>query len=416
MIEEKENEGDAQVGSLQLLNALKAKLIPKTPQSKGLMYVEAIVNGKATKALVDTGATHNFVLEGEAKRLELQASKEGGWLKAVNSVAKPSHGVARGVIMHIGSWEGKVDFTVAPMDDFKMVLGMDFLQKFKAVPLPFLRSMAILEEEKPCMVPTVTEGTPKTPMLSAMQIKKGLKRKEVTYLTTLKEERDDGSEEPMPKEIEGVLDEFKDVMPPELPKRLPPRREEDHKIELEPGAKPPAMGPYRMAPPELEELRRQLKELLDARFIQPSKAPYGAPVLFQKKHDGSLRMCIDYRALNKVTIKNKYPIPLIADLFDQLGRARYFTKLDLRSGYYQVRIVEGDEPKTICVTRYGSYEFLVMPFGLTNAPATFCTLMNKIFHPYLDKFVVVYLDDIVIYSNTLKEHVEHLRKVFKILR
>nr|CAN62036.1 hypothetical protein VITISV_019703 [Vitis vinifera] len=127
-------------------------------------------------------------------------------------------------------------------------------------------------------------------------------------------------------------------------------------------------------------------------------------------------MCIDYRALNKVMVKNKYPIPLIADLFDQLGRARYFTKLDLRSGYYQVRIAEGDEPKTTCVTRYGSYEFLVMPFGLTNAPATFCTLMNKIFHPYLDKFVVVYLDDIVIYSNTLKEHEEHLRKVFKILR
>nr|CAN63114.1 hypothetical protein VITISV_031750 [Vitis vinifera] len=127
-------------------------------------------------------------------------------------------------------------------------------------------------------------------------------------------------------------------------------------------------------------------------------------------------MCIDYRALNKVTVKNKYPIPLIADLFDQLERARYFTKLDLRSGYYQVRIAEGYEPKTTCVTRYGSYEFLVMPFGLTNAPATFCTLKNKIFHPYLDKFVVVYLDDIVIYSNTLKEHVEHLRKVFKILR
>ncbi|RVW33018.1 RNA-directed DNA polymerase-like [Vitis vinifera] len=237
--------------------------------------------------------------------------------------------------MHIGSWEGRVDFTVAPMDDFKMVLGMDFLQKVKVVPLPFLRSMAILKEEKSCMVPTVTEGTLKTPMLSAMQVKKGLKREE-------------------------------DVMSPELPKRFPPRREEDHKIELEPGAKPPAMGPYRMAPPELEELRIQFKELLDAGFIQPSKAPYGAPVLFQKKHDGSLRMCIDYR---------------------HSTRARYFTKLDLRSGYYQVRIAEGDEPKTTCVTRYGSYEFLVMPFGLTNAPATFCTLMNKIFHPYLDKFV-----------------------------
>ena len=196
--------------------------------------------------------------------------------------------------MHIGSREGMVDFTVAPMDDFKMILGMDFLQKVKAMPLPFLRLMAILEEEKPCMVPTITEGSPKTPMLLAMQVKKGLKRKEVTYLATLKEENDKKSGEPMPKEIERVLDEFKDVMLPELPKRLPPRREEDHKIELEPGAKPFAMGPYRMAPPELEELRRQLKELLDTGFIQPSKAPYGAPVLFQKKHDGSLRMCINY--------------------------------------------------------------------------------------------------------------------------
>ena len=177
----------------------------------------------------------------------------------------------------------------------------------------------------------------------------------MTYLATLKEERDDGSGEPMPKEIEKVLNEFKDMMPLELPKRLPPRRDEDHKIELEPGAKPLAMGPYRMAPSELEELRRQLKELLDTRFIQPSKAPYGMPVLFQKKHDGSLRMCIDYQALNKVTVKNKYPILLIADLFDQLGRARYFTKLDLRLGYYQVRITEGDEPKTTCVTRYNSF-------------------------------------------------------------
>ena len=177
----------------------------------------------------------------------------------------------------------------------------------------------------------------------------------MTYLATLKEERDDGSGEPMPKEIEKVLNEFKDMMPLELPKRLPPRRDEDHKIELEPGAKPPAMGPYRMAPSELEELRRQLKELLDTRFMQPSKAPYGILVLFQKKHDGSLRMCIDYQALNKVTVKNKYPILLIADLFNQLGRERYFTKLDLRLGYYKVRITEGNEPKTTCVTRYDSF-------------------------------------------------------------
>ena len=220
----------------------------------------------------------------------------------------------------------------------------------------------------------------------------------------------------VPLEIQEILSEYVDVMPQSLPKSLPPRRGIDHEIELVPGAKPPAKNAYRMAPPELAELRKQLDELLNAGFIRPAKAPYGAPVLFQKKKDGTLRLCIDYRALNKVTVRNKYPLPIITDLFDQLNGARYFTKLDLRSGYYQVRIAQGDEPKTTCVTRYGAFEFLVMPFGLTNAPATFCTLMNQVFHEYLDQFVVVYLDDIVVYSPTLEEHKVHLRLVFDKLR
>ena len=213
-----------------------------------------------------------------------------------------------------------------------------------------------------------------------------------------------------------VLDEFRDVMPAELPKVLPPRRTFDHRIELEPGTRPPARAPYRMAPAELAELRKQLDDLLDAGYIQPSKAPYGAPMLFQRKQDGSMRMCVDYRALNKVTVKNKYPVPNVADLFDRLSKTAYFTKLDLRSGYWQMRIADGDESKTACVTRYGSYEFLVMPFGLTNAPATFCNLMNDVLYEFLDDFVVVYLDDIVVYSQSLREHVEHLRLVFSALK
>ena len=208
--------------------------------------------------------------------------------------------------------------------------------------------------------------------------------------------------------IAPILRRFSDVMPPELPKKLPPRRQTDHQIELVPGSRPPTQAPYRMTPPELRELRKQLTELLDAGLVQPSKAPYGAPVLFQKKQDGTLRMCVDYRALNKVTIKTKYPIPLAAELFDRLSKVEYFTKLDLRSGYWQVRVVEGDEEKTTCVTRYGSFEFLVMPFGLTNTPATFCNLMNDVLFDFLDSFVVVYLDDIVIYNPTLEDHVVHL--------
>ena len=156
--------------------------------------------------------------------------------------------------------------------------------------------------------------------------------------------------------------------------------------------------------------------MLDAGHIRPSKAPFGAPVLFKKKKDGTLQLCIDYRALNKATVKNKYPFPLIADLFDRLGQAKVFTKMDLRKGYHQVWIAKGDEPKTTFVTRYGAFDWLVMPFELTNASTTFCTLMNKLFHSYLDYFVVIYLDDIVVYSNNMEDHVEHLCEVFKVLR
>lgn len=381
------------------------------------MYIEVEINGQHIKTMVDTGATHNFVVVGEAKRLGLKVAKETEWLKAVNSEAPPIHGTARGVELKIRAWSGKTYLLVVPMDDFQVVLGMDFFSKVKAVPIPFVNTVCILEESAPCMVPVLQGTKASGKMLSALQLTRGLKQGEPTYLATMVEStKDQGEQVGLPREIETVLKENEDIMPDKLPRKLLPKREVDHKIELEPGAKPPAKAPYRMAPPELEELKKQLKELLDAGYIQPSKAPYGASVLFQNKHDGSLCLCIDYRALNKVTIKNEYPIPLIADLFDQLSGAKFFSKLDLRSGYYQVRIAEGDEAKTTCVTRYGAFEFLVMSFGLTNAPATFCTLMNKLFHPYLDKFVVVYLDDIVVYSNTLKEHVDHLRKVFQVLR
>ena len=171
-----------------------------------------------------------------------------------------------------------------------------------------------------------------------------------------------------------------------------------------------------MSPKVTWELQTQLDELTTQGFIRQSHTPWGAPVLFVKKKDDTLRICIDYRGLNKVTIRNRYPLPRIDDLFDQLQGAQFFSKIDLRSGYHQLRVRECDIPKTAFLTRYGSYEFLVMPFGLTNAPAVFMDLMNRIFRPFLDQFIIVFIDDILIFSRMEAEHEEHLRIALQTLR
>jgi hypothetical protein len=200
-----------------------------------------------------------------------------------------------------------------------------------------------------------------------------------------------------------VVREYADVFPNELP-GMPPDRDIEFAIELQPGTTPISKRPYRMPPVELAELKKQLQELLDKGFIRPSSSPWGCPALFVKKKDESLRLCIDYCPLNAVTIKNKYPLPRIDVLFDQLVGAKVFSKIDLRSGYHQIKIRAIDIPKTAFSTRYGLYEFLVMSFGLTNAPTYFMYLMNSIFMPELDKFIVVFIDDILVYSKNEEEH------------
>jgi hypothetical protein len=212
-----------------------------------------------------------------------------------------------------------------------------------------------------------------------------------------------------------VVRDFLDVFPEELP-GMPPDREVEFVIDLLPGTVPISKRPYKMSIKELKELKKQLTELQEAGFIHPSSSPWGAPILFVQKKDGSQRMCVDYRSLNDVTVKNKYPLPRIEDLFDQMRGARVFLKIDLRSGYHQMRIRPSDIPKTTFLTRYGLYEFTVMSFGLTNAPAYFMNLMNKVFMEYLDKFVVVFIDDILIYSKSYSDHEEHLRLVLQKLR
>jgi hypothetical protein len=212
-----------------------------------------------------------------------------------------------------------------------------------------------------------------------------------------------------------VVCEYPDVFPDDFP-GMPPDRDIEFIIELQPVTSPISKRPYRMPPKELAKLKNQLQELLDKGYIRPSSSPWGSSALFVKKKDGSLRMCVDYRPLNAVTIKNKYSLPRIDVLFDQLAGAKVFSKIDLCLGYHQIKIQPSDIPKTAFSTRYGLYEFLVMSFGLTNAPAYFMYLMNSVFMNELDKFVVIFIDDILIYSMNEAEHAKHLRIVLQRLR
>ncbi|WJZ84253.1 hypothetical protein VitviT2T_003866 [Vitis vinifera] len=247
-------------------------------------------------------------------------------------------------------------------------------------------------------------------MISTLRASSLLKRGCQGFLAYVVNEENDLKLEDIP-----IVRDYLDVFLEDLP-GLPPEREVEFTIDVAPGTTSISKAPYRMAPLELKELKIQLQELLDKGFIRPSVSPWGAPVLFVKKNDGSMRLCIDYRELNKVTVRNKYPLPRIDDLFDQLQGACVFSKIDLQSGYHKLRVRSEDVPKTTFQTRYGHYEFLVMPFSLTNVPAAFMDLMNRVFKPYLDQFVVVFIDDILVYSKIWEEHERHLSIVLQTLR
>ena len=216
--------------------------------------------------------------------------------------------------------------------------------------------------------------------------------------------------------LRGILTEFSDVFPETLPAGCPPRRPVELEIREEEGSTPPNRPPYRLSPKEQEELEIQIRDLLDQQFIRPSTSPYRASILFVPKKDGRWRMRVDYRALNKQTIKDKFPLPRIDELLESLGKARVFTALDLASGYHQIGVAEGSIEKTAFRTARGHYEFVVMPFGLTNAPSVFQRLMNKLFRDELGLFVLVYLDDILVFSESVEIHWEHLRRVLQRLR
>ena len=225
------------------------------------------------------------------------------------------------------------------------------------------------------------------------------------------------STEPSEPQLPIEYAEYADVFEERNSQQLPPHRPNvDHEISLVPNAKP-VFGPiYNLSEIELKALKEYIDKMLERGWIRPSKSPFGSPVLFVKKPDGSLRFCVDYQKLNNITVKNRYPLPLISELFDRIKNAKYFTRLDIQEAYHQIRVALGDEWKTAFRTRYGHFEYLVMPFGLTNAPASFQAYANDCLHDFLDLFCIVFLDNVLVFSETLEEHVTHVKQVFSQLR
>ncbi|GKA06318.1 putative reverse transcriptase domain-containing protein [Tanacetum coccineum] len=311
-----------------------------------------------------------------------------------------------------------IDLIPIDLGSFDVIIGMDWLAKNhavivcdeKIVRIPYGNEILIVQGDK-----SDKEKKSTLSIISCVKAQKYMEKGCQLFLAqvTVKENKDESKE----KQLEDVptVRDFPEVFPEDLP-GLPPIRQVEFQIDLVPGAAPVARAPYRLAPSEMEELSTQLQELSEKGFIRPSSSTWGAPVLFVKKKDGSFRMCIDYRELNKLTVKNRYPLLRINDLFNQLQGSSVYSKINLRSGYHQLRVRDEDIPKTAFRTRYGHYEFQVMPFGLTNAPTVFMDLMNRVCRPYLDKFVIVFIDDILIYSKTKEEHDAHLRQILELLK
>ncbi|GKB60871.1 putative reverse transcriptase domain-containing protein, partial [Tanacetum coccineum] len=341
-----------------------------------------LLNQHLARVLFDFGADKSFVSISLASMLNISPitidtfyniEMADGNLVTINTVIQ-------GCTLTLLNQPFEIDLMPIKLGSFDVVIGMDLLSKYHA---------KILCDEKVVHIPINGENL----IIRVMEKKSEEKRLEDIPLVR----------------------EFPKVFPEDLP-GLPLVRQIEFQIDLIPGAALVARAPYRLAHLEMQELSDQLQELADRGFIRPSTSPWGAPVLFVKKKDGSFRMCIDYRELNKLTVKNRYPLPKIDDLFDQLQGSSVYSNIDLRLGYHQLRVRDEDIPKTAFRTRYGHYEFQVMPFGLTNAPAVFMDLMNRVCKPYLDKFMIVFIDDILIYSRNKEKHANHLRIILELLK
>ncbi|CAJ2651349.1 unnamed protein product [Trifolium pratense] len=414
-----------------MLRTLQVKAVPvEGDQRNQIFYTKGQVKDKWCSIIVDGGSCTNAASTEMVSKLGLLTTKHPKpyalhWLDNGSSI-NVTRQTRVGLTM--GSYVDEILCDVVPMDASHILLGrpwqfdrdvthrgrsneheLNFNGKrivLKPMASNEVRSMITKRGKKPSLTMFATEN----------EVKDAIDNGELVYMLVAKNAKQDDVETPFKQQLEAVLGEYEDVFPTELPNGLPPIRGIEHQIDLIPGVPLPNKAAYRCNPEETKELQRQIEELISMGYVRESMSPCAVPTLLVPKKDGSWRMCIDSRAVNNITIKYRFPIPRLDDMLDELHGSVIFSKIDLRSGYHQIRMREGDEWKTAFKTKHGLYEWLVMPFGLTNAPSTFMRLMNEVLKPFLGKFVVVYLDDILVYSKSIEEHFTHLKQIFETLR
>ena len=380
------------------------------------MKVKGTILNKEVVILIDSGASHNFISRGMVEELKLPIDETPSFgIMVGNGYKVAGQGVCRQVEISLQGLHIVQDFFPIELGSADVILGITWLgmlgevsANWKKLTMQFdWQGNRVLLQGDPSLSKTLVSLKA---MIKAIQEEGQGFLVEFGQVTLL-----DGSANVIEDAaLEGLLTEFNSVFEP--PAGLPPSRFHDHAIPLKEGADPPNLRPYRFPHSQKNEIERIVKEMMAAGIIKHSNSPFSSPVLLVKKKTGEWRFCVDYRALNKITIPDRFPIPAIDELLDELGGAVFFSKLDLKSGYHQIRVREEDTPKTAFRTHAGHYEFLVMPFGLTNAPATFQSLMNEVFRSHLRQFVLVFFDDILVYSKDWETHLQHLRCVFDLLK
>lgn len=381
------------------------------------MKLEGKIKGQRVIILIDSGASHNFISTKLVQKLSLTLQGKTGYRVLMGvGIAVKGEGICKGLKLTAQNVEIVSDFLPLELGSADVILGVQWLETLGEVKVSWkLQQMRFKIND----VTVTLQGDQKltNSAVSLQTLWKAIRddgEGVVVELGAMESINDQAEHGLVATELEGLVQQFDYVF--EEPTGLPPSRGKEHAIVLKSGTEPVSVRPFRYPHAQKEEIERQVAVMLGAGLIQPSWSPFSSPVLLVKKKDGSWRFCVDYRALNKATVTDSYPIPMIDQLLDELHGAEVFSKLDLRSGYHQIRVRAEDVPKTAFRTHDGHYEFLVMPFGLTNAPATFQSLMNDLFRPHLRKFVLVFFDDILVYSKTMKDHKEHLGTMLRLLQ